>query len=70
MTNLETACRAFGWAGGTIHQVAAELGMPSEGGRLVSMPASEFEALLRDHFAHLASLKKQTREKAKANQGL
>lgn len=70
MTNLDIACRAFRWGGGTIHQVAEELGMPSQGNRLVSMPTFEFQALLHNHIANLASLEKQNREKAKANQGL
>jgi hypothetical protein len=46
-TNLSRACRVFGWAGGTIHQVASELGMSGRGGELALMPAGEFEALLR-----------------------
>lgn len=50
MTNLDEACRAFKWAGGTIHQVAQELGMPGEGSRLVSMAPDEFYKLLKAHF--------------------
>lgn len=48
-TNLERACGVFGWAGGTIHQVASELGMVGHGGDLALMPAVEFEALLKAH---------------------
>jgi hypothetical protein len=47
MTNLEIACRFFGWSGGTIHQVAEALGMPGEGCRLALMPAGEFLALIK-----------------------
>lgn len=49
MTNLDIACRFFGWAGGTIHQVAEELGMPGEGCLLALMPQGEFSALLKAH---------------------
>lgn len=48
-TNLSRACRVFCWAGGTIHQVASELGMAGRGGELALMPADEFEALLKAH---------------------
>ena len=30
MTRLEAFCKAFGWQGGTIHQVAAETGCKAE----------------------------------------
>lgn len=49
MTNLDVACKAFGWAGGTIHQVANELGMPSrKGSSLALMPTQEFVKLIQD----------------------
>jgi hypothetical protein len=38
ITNLDSACRAFGWAGGTIYQVAKELGMSGCGSDLALMP--------------------------------
>ncbi|WP_143068486.1 hypothetical protein [Azotobacter beijerinckii] len=47
MTNLSLACKAFGWAGGTIHQVADELGIPGKGNHLALMPVDEFSKLLR-----------------------
>jgi hypothetical protein len=30
MTRLEALCKALGWQGGTIHQVAAETGCPAD----------------------------------------
>jgi hypothetical protein len=50
ITNLDSACRAFGWAGGTIYQVAKELGMSGCGSDLALMPGNEFERLLKFYF--------------------
>lgn len=47
--NIDDACRQFGWAGGTIHQVAAELGMPGKGCELALMDSREFSKLLEAH---------------------
>lgn len=45
MTNLSLACKTFGWAGGTIHQVRQELNY--SGRDLVSMPQEAFKQLLK-----------------------
>lgn len=47
MTNLEIACRAFGWHGGTIHQVAEEMGLPGQGPSIALMGEFDFRALLK-----------------------
>jgi hypothetical protein len=47
MTNLDVACKAFGWAGGTIHQVASELGLSrNKTHELITMPRAEFNKLV------------------------
>lgn len=49
-TNLDRACQVFGWGGGTIHEVARQVGMPGRGSELVLMPPGEFERVLIAHF--------------------
>jgi hypothetical protein len=49
-TNLDRACQVFGWGGGTIHEVARQVGIPGRGNDLTIMPPDEFERLLRAYF--------------------
>jgi hypothetical protein len=49
MTNLDLACKAFGWAGGTMVQVALELGLRSnKASSLVLMPRPDFALLIQE----------------------
>jgi hypothetical protein len=48
MTNLEYACKHYGWAGGTIHQVAQKMGMAGRGAELASMGFIEFIVLFKE----------------------
>jgi len=47
MTNLEYACKQYGWAGGTIHQVAQKMGITGQGAMLATLPSSEFIKLFK-----------------------
>lgn len=49
-TNLDRACRVFGWGGGTIHEVALQVAKPGRGNELALMPPDEFERLLLAYF--------------------
>lgn len=49
MTNLEIACKAFGWSGGTIFQVSEHLGYRSVyGNELATMNQDKFIKLIND----------------------
>lgn len=49
-TNLDRACRVFGWGGGTIHEVARQVGMSGRGNELALMSPGDFERVLIAHF--------------------
>jgi len=49
-TNLDRACQVFGWSGGTIQEVARQVGMPGRGSDLALMPPDEFERILIAYF--------------------